>query len=201
MEISSSNVSSNSTQVPVNTSDPSVNTDNGTEESSDSGSTSATDAATDFSAFMAKALGKTGQAEINEEELFAALIEQRLSVDNKEAADVYSAEKAKLVSGGMSYEDAGKAGLKAAVASGKMTLEEAEKVHAYAFKAAQLDSNTDELWDGTGGSDDPTKAVAAMETALLNIQTIADDYEKGAITLADPMPLEEQVLSVTEQAR
>lgn len=129
------------------------------------------------------ALGKSGQQEINEEELFAALIEQRLQVNNKDAAEVYWAEKNKLVSGGMSCEDAGKAGLKAAVASGKLTLDEAEKVHAYAFKAAQLDSNTDELWDGSGGADDPTRAVAAMESALMRIQTMSDDYEKGALTL------------------
>ncbi len=182
MEITSA---SSATQVPAAVDD---STPVETEETKDdsNGSTGVTSTTgSDFTAFFTKALGKSGSAEVNEEELFAAVIQQRLSKDNKEAADFYGTEKTRMVATGMSCEDAGKAALKSTVASGKLKLEDAEKVHAFAFKAAQLDSNIDELWDGTGGTpDDPTKAVAAMEQALLNIQAMSDEFEKGAVTLA-----------------
>lgn len=148
-----------------------------------------------FSEFMKTALGGAGKTEVNEEELFAALIGQRLSAEHKEAADYYEQQKTQLLSsmrradGYVSYEEVGVKALQATLTAGKIDEATAEKINGEAFAGAQLDSNLDALYDGRGSDGDTTIAVAAVESALTKMQSIIDGIESGATTAA-PRPLD-----------
>lgn len=141
----------------------------------------------DFSQFMKAALGGEAKTEVNEEELFSSLIEQRLTVENAEAAEVYKAERAKLMvsmrrdDGYVSVEDVSVAALKATVESGKLEQADAERINAVAFSAAQLDDNKDALYDSRGSAEDPTIAVSAMDAALLAMKSAIDQIENGEV--------------------
>ena len=142
----------------------------------------------DFSTFMQKALGGAGKTEVNEEELFAAIIEQRLQKENPAAAEAFRSEKSSLMvsmaraDGYVPVEDVAKKALQNIVSSGKIDKEAAEKINGIAFAGAQLDSNLDALYDGRGGPDDPTIAVMKLEAAMLNARAMVDKFDSGEMT-------------------
>ena len=139
----------------------------------------------DFSMYLTKLLGKTGQEEVNEEELFSSVIGQRLSEQSPEAEAFYQS-KVKELSASMAredgyvpVEDVAKAALRATVDAGKVTSAQAVQINALAFQAAQLDSNMLSLFDGRGD----TKAVATMEEAMFKVKAILDRFDLGDLTL------------------
>ncbi len=152
--------------------------------------TDATDAGDAFASFMRTALGGAGKSEVNEEELFAALIEERLNAENPEAAETFRSEQSKYLTslrradGYVSVEEAAVKALEATVASGDIGLEVAEQINGHAFAAAQLDNNADSLFDSFGSEGDPTVAVSSMEAALLASRTMMDEIEAGTTTVA-----------------
>ena len=150
---------------------------------------SGTITAIDFSTFMKTALGKSEDAEVSEEELFAGLIEQNLTKKNEEAGKAYAEEKAKLsvsmakADGFIPMEDVAKAALRNVVASGKVDAETAKIVHGESFAAAQLDDNLEALYDDRGGENDPTRAVAKVSTAITGAEGVLAKVAAGEITI------------------
>ena len=145
----------------------------------------------DFAAYLSKTLGKSGQETVNEEELFSALISERLNEIDQEASLFYD-QKVKELSTSMArsdgyipLEDVAKAALRETVAAGNVTTEQAEKLHAEAFAGAQLDDNAMNLYDGRGD----TVAVGSMEEAMFKVQAVLDQIEAGTLVL-DPRPLD-----------
>ena len=138
----------------------------------------------EFSKFLMASLNRTGQDQVNEEELFSAIIGQRLSEDNTEAAEFYQQQFQDLsktmarADGYVPVEDVAKADLKATADSGKITMEEADKINATAFAAAQLDENHDALYDGRG----ETSAIALMEEAMFKVKSVLEQVESGTMT-------------------
>jgi hypothetical protein len=161
--------------------------DSGTDAKTTGPSTTA--ATGDFAARMLKFLGKSAGATVNEEELFAGLIQDRLEKINGEAAEFYATEKAKLMvsmarsDGYIPLEDVAKEALKAAVAAGKVEDSAAENVNAEAFAAAQLDDNSEALYDGRGSGSDPTIATAGLESALTSMKEFVEKIESGELKL------------------
>ncbi len=172
-----------------------LSTSENTETPSNSATEEINTSSNGFTDYMYKALGLGESDEVNEEELFAAAIGNRLSSLNEEAAKYYEAQKAKLMTsmsradGYVSVEDVANTALKNTVEAGKLSSEEAEKVKGECFLAAQLDNNLNALYDGRGSGEDATIAVAPMSAALLDIQTKLEQIDKGELS-TESMSLE-----------
>ncbi len=107
--------------------------------------------------------------EINEEQLFSAIIAERLeNMKGSEGLASYQESFEKHLSamayanGYVPVEDAARAALNDLVVQGLLSLEEAESIHAQSFQAAQLDDNHNALYDSLGS----TMAVTMVELAL-----------------------------------
>lgn len=153
---------------------------------------------TDFESFMDKALGGDPSAVVNEEELYANIIEQRLSLESSDAADYYHAAKDRIAQAAMrpdgyvSWEDVSKTALKETVAAGKVSEDKAAEINGLAFQAAQLDDHTDVLWDGRGSDSDPTVAIATMSEAMFKMKAVIDQADNGELTV-NPLALDSSV--------
>lgn len=193
MEISASSsnqvggTTSSSTIIPTPVS---VNTDTNPSTTQPSVPTTPTEGTNDFKDFLVKALGGASRTEVNEEELFAALLEQKLTGHSAEAGAAFKAEKDKLMvsmaraDGYVPVEDVASAALKAVVAAGHIDRAAAEQINGAAFAGAQLDTNLTALYDGRGGPNDPTMAVAKMEEAMRLVDEAMAKIEKGELTAA-----------------
>lgn len=137
---------------------------------------------------LVRGLLKPDQANnVNEEELFAALVQERVySLKGQEAGDAFKAtfEKSKMENAGLNgyvfLENAARDALKEYQSSGALTAEEADRIHSEAFRAAQLDSNHTALFDGHGGPNDPTRAVASIDAALTAAGALLAKYDAGS---------------------
>ena len=159
-------------------------------ESSDTNSVTASGA---FAKVLKGLLGSASAKEVNEEEIFAGLVEERLkTAKNTDIAAQYhellakKQESMKTSKGYIPYEDAARVALMDMVKSGTLTVEEADQVHSDAFAAAQLDGNDSALYDSIGGSgSDLTKAVMGIEEALskceAQLMKFVDGSEKSTI--------------------
>lgn len=186
MEISNTSDTTDLSQDIVtitNTSDTDVDaTSNDASDSSEAGDA--------FASFMRTALGGAGKTEVNEEELFAALIEERLNAASPEAAETFRAEQTKYLNslrradGYVSVEEAAVKALESTVASGAIDLETAEQINGQAFAAAQLDDDASALFDSFGSENDSTVAVSSMEAALLASRTMMEEIEAGTTSVA-----------------
>ncbi len=167
-------------------------------EDQNSGTDSAGDvsdsAAEDFALSMIQSL--INSTMVNEEQLYRTLIEQKLKEINPEAAAYYSEQVQQIIeqmraeAPYVTEEEAAKAALRATVDAGLIDLPTAEKVNAEAFAAAQLDDNTEELYDSMGSGDDPTVAVADIKTAFAKAKTALESIAKGELVL-EGRPLDE----------
>jgi hypothetical protein len=143
----------------------------------------------DFSVALRSFIRADAENNVNEEDLFAAIVRERVkSKKGDEIAQEYEAalaaatQQVKRPNGVSSSEDATKEALRALRSSGKLSAEETDEIYSQAFAAAQLDGNADALFDGIGGGDDPTRAVASLEQALLNARTKMDKLSDGSLT-------------------
>jgi DNA-directed RNA polymerase subunit K/omega len=123
---------------------------------------------------------------VNEEELFAALVFERLNtLHGRDLAADYqqkfeqNKEKLRRADGHTFVEDAAGQALRELVRQGKLNAEEADTLYAQAFRAAQLDDNHDQLYDSRGGADDPTVAMEEMEAAILSARMIIKELDTG----------------------
>lgn len=147
----------------------------------------------DFQAKMLKVLGRSAADSVNEEELFAGLIEERLAAIDENAASAYREAKQRFMEelkrpsdGYVQVEDAANRALESLVADGTLDSETASTVKNEAFRAAQLDDNLEALYDSRGSENDPTIAVASMEEAMLKIAAALEGIESGEIDVTEP---------------
>lgn len=184
MEITS-NTDNSATTKPLNITDSSA-----VDQQADSNSTPSTSGA-GFEDFMTKALGGMGKSQVSEEELFASLIEQRISEVSPEAAAFYAGEKAKLMTsmakpdGHIPMEDVALQALNATVASGTIDEADAMRINGEAFAGAQLDGDLTNLFDDRGGEGDPTIAVASIEEAMSKLKLFMDSVTSGTFKGAE----------------
>jgi len=128
-----------------------------------------------------------GANKVSEEDLFSALIQERIKKEKGEDAlkafqELLATTKQSMQKpdGYIPVEDATKAALINFQTSGKLTAEEADTMYSEAFAAAQLDGNSEVLFDNRGGPNDPTIAVATMEQALMGSRVKIEKFDSGA---------------------
>ncbi|RMD88141.1 MAG: hypothetical protein D6808_00185 [Candidatus Dadabacteria bacterium] len=139
-----------------------------------------------FEAMLRSLLKPDGANKVNEEELFAAILQERIKkLKGEDAAKKFSEffnnNKAEMrrADGYVPVEDAARKALNQMVESGELSTDEGERIHAQAFKAAQLDDNKDALYDGRGSGSDPTIAVSDMEAALVSSRVMIEKFDSG----------------------
>jgi hypothetical protein len=142
---------------------------------------------TEFDTTLKALLGTDSAKKVSEEDLFAALVSERIKKAKGEEQgtkfqETLEAKKNEMRKGDgyIPMEDAAKAALVEARESGILSKEEADKIYSEAFAAAQLDANTGVLFDGRGGPNDTTVAVASLEEALAGSRGILEKFDSGA---------------------
>ncbi len=120
--------------------------------------------------------------EINEEQLFSAIVAERVEgLKGTEALEQYQESFESYLSsmeqsnGYVPVEDAARAALDALYEDGVLSLDEAESIHAESFQAAQLDDNTDALYDSLGS----TIAVTMVDMALESSSAMLAAFDSG----------------------
>lgn len=128
--------------------------------------------------------GSANPASVNEEQLFASIIYDRIAATKGEAAakqyDALLDDKLldyTRPDGAIYIEDAARAALREMESSGLLTTEEAETIHAQAFQAAQLDDNTAALYDSRG----TTMSVAPTATAMEKVLAMLLKFDSGEL--------------------
>jgi len=141
----------------------------------------------EFDTTLKGILGTDSAKKVSEEDLFAALVSERIkkTKGEEEGAKFQQSLEAKKNEmrkgdGHTPMEDAAKAALIEARESGVLSKEEADKIYSEAFAAAQLDSNTGVLFDGKGGPNDATIAVASLEEALAGSRVKMEKFDSGS---------------------
>ncbi len=143
----------------------------------------------EFETMLAGILQPREGGVVSEEDLFAAVLEQKVTQESKEAGDLFKAKREEYLvsmrrpSGFVPMEDMAKAILQDVVAEGKLTTEVAERIHGESFRAAQLDDNMDALYDHLGGPDDVTMAVASLDDAITLAKTSMDKIVSGELVI------------------
>lgn len=134
--------------------------------------------------FLNTLIGGADVASVNEEQLFAGIIHDRIALSKGEdlareyntLLEVKMAEHTRA-DGFVYVEEAARAALMDLESSGKLTIEEAETIHAQAFQAAQLDDNTGVLWDSRGA----TMSVAPTATAMEKVLAMLVKFDSGEV--------------------
>ena len=145
----------------------------------------AANSAADYHTSVLNELGGSGSAQVNEEQLYGAIIAQQLTKNNPAAGAYYKTETGKFkVSmapwyGPYSDEVASQAALKSTALAGLVDVATAERINGIAFAAAQLDGNKDALYDSIGSGDTPTMATATLDQALASSQAMVALMESG----------------------
>ncbi|MCB0317327.1 MAG: hypothetical protein KDD56_01120 [Bdellovibrionales bacterium] len=138
-----------------------------------------------FEKIMKQFLSPDAANNVNEEELFAAVVQKRLMDKDEALATKYGELLAEHKSsmarpdGYVSVEKAAKAALRDLVEAGDITVEDGDKIYSEAFAASQLDDNADALFDSRGSTEDATVAVDSLESALAAAQSMIEKYESG----------------------
>jgi hypothetical protein len=138
----------------------------------------------EFDATLKSFLSSDPAQKVSEEELFSALVQERIKKVKGEGAlkefqeQLAQSKQTHTKAGGfVASEDATKDALRAFQAAGKLSQEETDVIYSQAFAAAQLDENKDALFDNRGGPNDPTMAVASMEQALLLSRALVQKFD------------------------
>jgi len=123
---------------------------------------------------------------INEEELYAGLLYERIhSLKGAEAAEQYqkalqeSKQQLTRSDGYVWVEDAANAALEKVRELELISNDEFNEMKSQAHRAAQLDDNHDVLWDGRGSASDPTIAIAELDVALQSARTLLERIDSG----------------------
>lgn len=140
----------------------------------------------DFDSLLKSVLVPDKGNNVNEEELFSALVQERITgLKGSEAGDEFKAaldtEKSALKkpNGYIPVEQAAVNALKKMVADGKLSAEEGDSIYSDAFAAAQLDDNKGALYDSLGGHGDPTIAMATLDVAMSQAKSMLDKLTSG----------------------
>lgn len=142
-----------------------------------------------FEEFLQTVSGENTQSsdansKVSEEQLFAAIIAERLNkLETEDGLKLYqeqlkaNLERFKNSAGFASHERAAKSALQTVVEKQLLSKEQAEILIAQSFKAAQLDQNHDALYDSIGGPNDASVAVAEFSTALKQAQNMLSSFD------------------------
>ena len=138
-----------------------------------------------FQDILDQMLSADNEGQVNEEQVFAALINERLtSLKGSEAAEEFETryqtqqKEFQRADGYIFLEDAARAALESMSDDGILTLEEAETVHGQAFQGAQLDGDKNALYDSFGS----TMAVAMIEMAIQSAESSITEFDEGTAT-------------------
>ena len=158
-----------------------------TPSNDDSESASKSFDGTKFVDFLKGFLTPNAANQVSEEELFSAIVRERLVDLKGDTAgatwdSAFATQKALLQKpdGFVPLEDAATNTLRTLVGSGDLTEEEANDLYQTSFAAAQLDNNVSALWDNRGGPNDTTIALATMESALEAARLMIDKFVSGS---------------------
>ena len=141
---------------------------------------------TDFVAMLNSAMNPS-RTELNEEELFADIISQKLGLLNQEAKDFYEERTLELSTlrarkdGYVSVEDVALEALSLTEEAGLIDKEVAERINGEAFALAQLDDNLSALWDGRGSANDPSIIISGKDDAMARLQNNIERLELGEL--------------------
>lgn len=137
---------------------------------------------TSFEAMLSSLLSADDSGQVNEEQLYASLIQERLyTKKGEETASSYqqllttAQQELQWENGYTPVEQAATQALQGLVDQGVLTESEAESINAQAFKAAQLDDNSGYLYDSLGS----TMAVSLLDLAIQSAQEAIDLYDSG----------------------
>ncbi len=127
------------------------------------------------------------KGQVNEEQLFSALINERLTdMKGSNVALEYQnrfAENQKQLqfpNGYIPLETSARNALESLADDGFLSREEAENIHSQAFKAAQIDDNKNALYDSFGSRFDDTIAVTMVKMAIEAAESEISKFDKGA---------------------
>lgn len=130
------------------------------------------------------------KAEINEEELFASVVEARLSsLKGASTAELFKKGVAATVTNAQNnkrrfqVEDVVTKTLDALVTKKVITQPERDKVYKESFRASQLDGDHTTLFDSIGNDKDPTKAVAERSKAITSAASLIKQIDAGTLPL------------------
>ena len=145
-------------------------------------------ASEDLEAKLDKLLPQGG--ELNEEQVYAALVELQLGEMDPQLASIFAANYKTLLSdltrnGHAPVELAVDVALKALVDAGGLTPEQGIQLKSTSHRAAQLDSNHDKLYDSKGD----TSATASREQSLTSASETLKKVLSGEVSF-QPQPLE-----------
>ena len=144
----------------------------------------------DFEAILKAHLTPDAENSIDEEELYSAILGERIKQAKGE--DAFNRYKEELAiartantrsDGVIAEETAANQALAALVSDETVTKEEMGQIKAAAFKSSQLDDNENALFDGRGGSGDNTVAVMNMEEALKKAKAVLEKIKSGEVDL------------------
>jgi hypothetical protein len=129
---------------------------------------------------------------VNEEELFAAVVDARLEIRlGPEASAAFREALTEALSnlarpdGYAPVEEAVIHALRSLVQSGVIDAETAQRVYSEAFVAAQLDENSDTLFDGRGSANDNTVATAPIDRALDAALAALEAIDRGELEVPE----------------
>jgi len=140
----------------------------------------------DFDALLRGILNPELGNKINEEELYAGLLYERIHrMKGPEAAEQFQksfeSHKSRLTreDGYIWIEDAAEAALEQMKQEGVIDDAQYIEIRGQAFRAAQLDDNLDVLWDGRGSANDPTIAIEQLDVALQSARALLERMDAG----------------------
>lgn len=134
--------------------------------------------------FLRSRLTPDAAGKVNEEQLFAGIIEERIkiSVGTPVAAKfqaLFQTARAQIGNRANATENAARRALQTLIRDGSLTKQQALKIHSEAFAAAQLDKNQEVLFDSTGGKKDRSVAVAAVDDAVARAIRQLNAFDSG----------------------
>ncbi len=162
---------------PIKYSDDSNKQTNSTKESKEFTLNLSTLKEKDFINKLKQSLDSNTSEQVDEETLQSKIVQSILSEANQETALVFDSKFEALQSSGMSVEDAVNASLKNLVKEGYLTQSDGNLINGISFKASQLDSNLEALYDGKGSANDTTIATDSIENAILKASEVLGAIE------------------------
>ncbi len=138
----------------------------------------------DFIKSLQSTLKPNGQNQVHEEALQAGVVRSILDQAFPEAGKAFSTKLDALSASGMPLEDSVKASLKSLVGEGLLNESDANLINGVSFRASQLDSNLDSLYDDKGGKGDTTIAVDTIENALMKASEVISSMQEQKLSMS-----------------
>lgn len=142
-----------------------------------------------FEAMLSSILAPNDQGLVHEEELFAAVLKERVAtLAGPEAAAAYEAALSEKLGaltrpdGTVPAEQAAIEALRQIRDQGVITAELGDRIYSEAFAAAQLDDNAEALFDDRGSETDATIATEAFDTAIQSAKSRVAAFDNGEAT-------------------